>query len=225
MKLLLVEDEQRMAQALSELLRLEHYEVKHCADGTKGRDAAVTEVFDLMILDVMLPGISGFEIARQVREKGIRTPILMLTAKSEIEDKVMGLDRGADDYLTKPFQSAELLARLRALLRRSTGAREPLLSYGDISLDRNTSSLICKDRSVRFSDREFRILEHLIANQGMILTREQLAVKGWGYDSEAEYNNVEVYLSFVRRKLNFVRSKVRIKAMRGVGYDLCFEDV
>ena len=125
MKLLLVEDEQRMAQALSELLRLEHYEVKHCADGIKGRDAAVTEVFDLMILDVMLPGISGFEIARQVREKGIRTPILMLTAKSEIEDKVMGLDHGADDYLTKPFQSAELLARLRALLRRSTGAREP----------------------------------------------------------------------------------------------------
>lgn len=164
MKLLLVEDEQRMAQALSELLRLEHYEVKHCADGIKGRDAAVTEVFDLMILDVMLPGISGFEIARQVREKGIRTPILMLTAKSEIEDKVMGLDRGADDYLTKPFQSAELLARLRALLRRSTGEREPLLSYGDISLDRNTSLLICKDRSVRFSDREFRILEHLIAN-------------------------------------------------------------
>ena len=225
MRILIVEDNRRLAESLKDILKSLRYESDISLDGPEGFERLMSGLYDGVILDVMLPGISGFEIARQVREKGIRTPILMLTAKSEIEDKVMGLDHGADDYLTKPFQSAELLARLRALLRRSTGAREPLLSYGDISVDRNTSSLICKDRSVRFSDREFRILEHLIANQGMILTREQLAVKGWGYDSEAEYNNVEVYLSFVRRKLNFVRSKVRIKAIRGVGYELRFEDV
>ena len=171
----------------------------------------------------MLPRKNGFVIAREAREKGIMTPILMLTAKSDLEDKVTGLDCGADDYLTKPFMTQELLARLRALARRNIHTPDGTLSFGDITLNRNTSMLICGENSVRLSEKEFRILEYLIANQGRILSREQLAVKVWGYDSDAEYNNVEVYMSFVRRKLNFVKAQTEIKAVRGMGYELrCF---
>ena len=137
--------------------------------------------------------------------------------------EVTGLDCGADDYLTKPFMTQELLARLRALARRNIHTPDGTLSFGDITLNRNTSMLICGENSVRLSEKEFRILEYLIANQGRILSREQLAVKVWGYDSDAEYNNVEVYMSFVRRKLNFVKAQTEIKAVRGMGYELrCF---
>ena len=212
MRLLLVEDEIRMAQALSEILRLEGYEVDHFADGTGGLAAVENGIYDVIILDVMLPGMNGFEIVRRAREKGIRTPVLMLTAKGELDDKVTGLDSGADDYLTKPFMTKELLARLRALTRRHLSAADKGLSFGDITLNKDTSSLICGENSVRLSDKEFRILEYMITNQGQILTREQLALRIWEYDSEAEYNNVEVYMSFTRRKFGFVRSKTEIKA-------------
>ena len=223
MRILLIEDEKRMAQALCEILRLEKYEVDHCADGMDGMCAVESGMYDLVILDVMLPRKNGFEITREAREKGIMTPILMLTAKSDLEDKVTGLDCGADDYLTKPFMTQELLARLRALARRNIHTPDGTLSFGDITLNRNTSMLICGENSVRLSEKEFRILEYLIANQGRILSREQLAVKVWGYDSDAEYNNVEVYMSFVRRKLNFVKAQTEIKAVRGMGYELrCF---
>lgn len=225
MRILLVEDEKRMAQALCEILRLEKCDVDHCADGPDGQDAIETGVYDIVILDVMLPRKNGFDIAREVRKKGIRTPILMLTAKSELDDKVAGLDMGADDYLTKPFMTKELLARLRALGRRSRNTPDGALSFGDIALSAGTSSLICGENSVRLSDREFRILEYLITNQGRILTWEQLAVKIWGYDSDAEYNNVEVYMSFARRKLSFVKAKTEIKAVRGVGYELRYDNV
>lgn len=222
MRILLVEDEKRMAQALCELLRLENYEVDHYADGSSGLDAALSDLYDIIILDVMLPGINGFDIAKQARQQGVRTPILMLTARSELDDKVTGLDSGADDYLTKPFQTRELLARLRALGRRNIASNDGTLTCGDLSLDTNTLTLGCttNGQSVRLSEKEFRILEYLIANQGQILTREQLAVKIWGYESEAEYNNVEVYLSFVRKKLNFVGAKTEIKAVRGIGYEV-----
>lgn len=227
MRLLLVEDEKRMAQALCEILRLEKYEVDHCANGLDGLTAIESEVYDIIILDVMLPGMNGYEIAKKARQKGIRTPILMLTAKAELDDKVTGLDSGADDYLTKPFMTKELLARLRALGRRNINTVDGTLSYGDISLDTNTSTLSCttNGQSVRLSEKEYRILEYLIANQGRILTREQLAVKIWGYDSEAEYNNVEVYMSFTRKKLTFVGAKAEIKAVRGIGYELRCDDV
>ncbi len=220
MRILLIEDEKRMAQALCEILRLENYEMDHCADGAEGMDAVESEIYDIIILDVMLPHKNGFEIAREAREKGIRTPILMLTAKSDLDDKVTGLDCGADDYLTKPFMTRELLARLRALGRRNIHTPDGTLTFGDITLNRNHSMLICGENSVRLSEKEFRILEYLISNQGQILTREQLAVKIWGYESVAEYNNVEVYMSFARRKLNFVKSRTEIKAVRGVGYEL-----
>lgn len=222
MRLLLVEDEKRMAQALCEILRLEKYEVDHYDNGLDGLAAIESDIYDIIILDVMLPAINGYEIAKKARQKGIRTPILMLTAKAEIDDKVTGLDSGADDYLTKPFMTKELLARLRALARRNINTPDGTLVFEDISLDTNTSTLSCTatGQSVRLSEKEYRILEYLIANQGQILTREQLAVKIWGIESDAEYNNVEVYMSFTRKKLAFVGAKTEIKAVRGIGYEL-----
>ncbi len=227
MRLLLVEDEKRMAQALCELLRLEKYEVDHYADGIEGLAAIESNIYDIVILDVMLPGMNGYEIAKKARSKGVRTPILMLTAKSELDDKVTGLDSGADDYLTKPFMTKELLARLRALCRRTVNTLDGTLKYGDISLDVNTLTLSCtaNGQNVRLSEKEYRILEYLIANGGQILTREQLAVKIWGFESNAEYNNVEVYMSFTRKKLAFVEAKTEIKAVRGIGYELRCGDV
>ena len=173
----------------------------------------------------MLPGMNGFDIVKETRKKGIKTPILMLTAKTELDDKVTGLDCGADDYLTKPFLTKELLARLRALGRRNINTSDGTLTFGDIRLNTNSSTLICGENSVRLSEKEYHILEYLIANQGQILTREQLAVKIWGFDSEAEYNNVEVYMSFTRKKLMFVKARTEIKAVRGIGYVLRCDDV
>lgn len=225
MRVLLVEDEKRMAQALCEILRQEKYDVDHCADGLEGLAAIEAGAYDLVVLDVMLPHKDGFSIAREARAKGIRTPILMLTAKSELDDTVTGLDCGADDYLTKPFRTRELLVRLRALGRRSRRSADGALAFGDIELNRGASLLVCGENSVRLSEKEFRILEYLIANAGQILTREQLAVKIWSYESDAEYNNVEVYMSFARKKLNFVKARTEIKAVRGVGYELRYRDV
>ena len=225
MRVLLVEDEKRMAQALCEILRQEKYDVDHCADGLEGLAAIGAGAYDLVVLDVMLPHKDGFSIAREARAKGIRTPILMLTAKSELDDTVTGLDCGSDDYLTKPFRTRELLARLRALGRRSLRSADGALAFGDIELNRGASLLVCGENSVRLSEKEFRILEYLIANAGQILTREQLAVKIWVYESDAEYNNVEVYMSFARKKLNFVKARTEIKAVRGMGYELRYRDV
>ncbi len=226
-KILLVEDEKRMAQALTKLLCLEKYDVDHCADGQRGMEAIESNTYDIIILDVMLPGMDGYEIAQRARRKGIRTPILMLTAKGELDDKVMGLDSGADDYLTKPFMTKELLARLRALARRGIQSADGSLSFGDIVLDSHSLNLLCplSGQRVRLSEKEYRILEYLVANQGQILTREQFAVKIWGFDSEAEYNNVEVYMSFTRKKLAFIGAKTEIKAVRGIGYELRYDDV
>ena len=222
MRLLLVEDEKRMAQALCEILRLEKYEVDHFSSGTDGLAAVKSNIYDIVILDVMLPGMNGFDIARKARQEGIRTPILMLTAKSELDDKVTGLDSGADDYLTKPFMTKELLARLRALGRRNINTPDGTLTFGDISLDANTATLTCtaNGQSVRLSEKEYRILEYFIANSRQILTREQLVMKIWGVECDTEYNNVEVYLSFTRKKLAFIGAKTEIKAIRGIGYEL-----
>ena len=227
MKLLLATDKQRMAKAVTELLRLEKYEVDHFADGEAALEAIESEIYDVIILDVMMPKMNGFDVAREARGFGVKTPILMLTAKGELDDKVTGLDSGADDYLTKPFMSKELLARLRALCRRNINSKDGSLSFGDIVLDTDTATLRCTSnaQSVRLGEKEFRILEYMIANQGSILTREQLAVKIWGFQSEAEYNNVEVYMSFTRKKLAFIGAKTAIKAVRGIGYELRCDNV
>ena len=227
MRILLIEDEKRMAQALCEILRLERYDVDHYDNGTDGLIAFESNIYDIVILDVMLPGINGYEITRKVRSKGINTPILLLTAKAEVDDKVMGLDSGADDFLTKPFLTKELLARLRALGRRAQNTADGNLTYGDISLDTNSLILSCTSngQNVRLSEKEFKILEYLIINSTQILPREQLAIKIWGFENDSEYNNVEVYVSFTRRKLSFVGANTEIKAVRGVGYELRCDDV
>ena len=227
MKLLLVEDEKRMGQALVELLGLEKYDVDWYTDGEEGSYALEGDTYDIAVLDVMLPNKNGFDIARQARKNGIKTPILMLTARSDVDDKVNGLDCGADDYLTKPFVPKEFLARLRALTRRQYEVDDGKLTFGDITLETATMNLVNSKTSVsvRLSDKEYRVLEVLISNKNQILTREQLAVKIWGYESEAEYNNVEVYMTFVRKKLNFIGAKTAIKAVRGVGYELRYENV
>lgn len=223
MRLLLVEDEKRMAEALAEILRKENYTVDVFNDGEEGLYAVTSEVYDIIILDVMLPNMSGFEIAKRARANNIKTPILMLTAKSEIDDKVEGLDSGADDYLTKPFVTKELLARIRALLRRYAGASDnDRLEFGDLSLNLESCMLSCSTsgQSVRLREKEFKIMQYLLANQGQIFEREKLAVKIWDFDSNAEYNNVEVYISFTRKKLAFIESNVEIKSVRGIGYEL-----
>ena len=226
MKVLLAEDEKRMNRTLCELLRQEGYEAEGFFNGRDALEAIETGVYDIIVLDVMMPELSGFQVAKAARAAGIRTPILMLTAKGELDDKVEGLDSGADDYLTKPFMTAELLARLRALGRRNLPTNDGSLSFEDLSLDVKSATLSCKTgKSVRLGDKELRILEYLMANRGRVLTREQIAVKIWGFDSEAEYNNVEVYMSFARKKLSFVGSKCEIKALRGIGYELRCPDV
>lgn len=222
MKLLLVEDEIRMADALTELLRQDGYDTDCFYRGDEGLEAIRTNVYDCAILDVMLPEISGYTIASLARQAGIRTPILMLSAKSELDDKVNGLDSGADDYLTKPFQPRELLARVRALCRRAVSSVDGEISLGDLRLNSSTLMLSCTSngQNIRLSDKEYKILEFFAGNPGRILTKEQLAVKIWGYENEAEYNKVEVYISFTRKKLAFVNSRLEIKAVRGVGYEL-----
>ncbi|MBQ6294051.1 MAG: response regulator transcription factor [Lachnospiraceae bacterium] len=227
MRILLAEDEKRMAAALVALLKQEKYDVDHVADGASALEALESGIYDIAVLDVMMPEMNGFEAARRARNRGVKTPILMLTAKSELDDKITGLDSGADDYLTKPFQTKELLARLRALGRRSGSFQDGSLHFGDLSLDTASATLSCQTsgQSVRLSEKELRILEYMFGSKGQIMTREQLAVKIWGFDSEAEYNNVEVYMSFTRKKLAFVGSKVEIKAVRGLGYELREKDV
>jgi len=227
MKLLLIEDEIKLAEALSEILKLEKYIVDTFHDGISGLEAALSGIYDVIVLDVMLPGKNGFEVIRELRKAGIKTPVLMLTAKSELEDKVMGLDSGADDYLTKPFMTKELLARLRAVCRRKADIENDTLRYGDLKLYLENCTLSCEKTGlfVRLGAKEYQLLEYLFINKGRIISREQLALKIWGYDNEAEYNNVEVYISFTRKKISFVGSAVSIKAIRGMGYELQVRDV
>ena len=226
MKVLLAEDEKRMNRALCEIMRREGYEVTPVENGEDALYELESGVYDLCVLDVMMPGMNGFDVAKKARKEGNRTPILMLTAKGELDDKVEGLDSGADDYLTKPFMTKELLARLRALGRRNLPTSDGSLTFEDLTLDVKNAVLKCENgQSVRLGEKELRILEYLIANQGRVLTREQIALKVWGYESDSEYNNVEVYMSFARKKLAYVESRCKIKALRGIGYELRCRDV
>lgn len=227
LRILLAEDEIRMASALMELLKQEGYDVDVVNDGFSALSALESDLYDAAVLDVMMPEMNGYAVVSKARKKKIHTPVMLLTAKGELEDKVTGLDSGADDYLTKPFEIQEFLARLRALLRRTVSYQDDSVSYGDLLLDQATATLKCirTTQSVRLGEKELRILEYMFMNHDRIITREQLAVRIFGYDSEAEYNNVEVYLSFTRKKLSYVGSAVEIKAVRGIGYELRLADV
>ena len=227
MRLLIVEDEVRLADTLRQLLNRQGYTADVCYDGVSGLDNAMTGIYDLMVLDVMLPGINGFQVVKKLREAGVATPVLMLTAKSDVSDRIHGLDCGADYYLTKPFESEELLACIRSLLRRSgdeVSADAGETAFGDLKLQQSTFLLRCGDREVRLSRREYDLMELLMKNGSQIVTKEQLILKVWGYDSAAEDNNVEVYISFLRRKLTHLQSRVRIKTLRLVGYCLEVEE-
>ena len=224
MKLLLVEDDQNMSRAVSELLRQEHYIVDVVSEGIEAEDYILSDDYDAVILDVMLPDRNGYEITQSVRRAGNRTPILFLTAKSATADKVEGLDSGGDDYLTKPFETDELLARVRSLLRRKSQDIQDIntLTYLDLLLDRRTATLVCNRSgiSIGLSEKEYHILELFFQNPGQIISKEQFAVRIWGYENEAEYNKVEVYISFARKKLAFVESSATIKVVGGLGYRL-----
>lgn len=224
MRVLVVEDEVRLAATLQDLLELNGYTVDVCHDGEAGLDNALTSIYDVILLDVMLPKLDGFTVVQRLRSAGNATPVLMLTARSELSDRVEGLDRGADYYLTKPFEPRELLACVRALTRRQPELHTgDFLEYGDLKLDRSAFTLTCGQRSVRLSRKEFDMMELLMRNRDVVLTKETLLVKIWGYESDAEDNNVEVYISFLRRKLTHLHSRVRIKTLRMVGY--CLEIV
>ena len=225
MRLLIVEDEVRLADTQRQLLNRQGYTADVYYDGVSGLDNATTGIYDLMVLDVMLPGMNGFQVVKKLREAGVTTPVLMLTAKSDVSDRIHGLDCGADYYLTKPFEPEELLACVRTLLRRSGGQLQEsdTLTWGDLSLERATFSLSCAERAVRLSRREYDLMELLMRNGNQVVTKEQMLVKVWGYDSQAEDNNVEVYISFLRRKLNHLHSTVKIKTLRMLGYCLTQE--
>lgn len=221
MRLLVIEDEVRLAHTLRDLLYRQGYTVDVCYDGLSGLDGAESGVYDLVVLDAMLPGLDGFALLEKLRRGGHTVPVLMLTARSGVEDRVLGLDCGADYYLTKPYDNTELLACVRSLLRRGGEMKaDDALTFGDLRLEQTTFVLSCGGEAVRLSRREYDLMELLMKNGAQVVTKEQILVKVWGYDSEAEDNHVEVYISFLRRKLNHLRSTVKIKTLRMVGYCL-----
>lgn len=220
MKLLLVEDERELSNALVAILKHNNYSVDAVYTGTDGFDYANGGNYDGIILDIMLPGKDGLTVLKELRTGGITVPVLLLTAKSEISDRVVGLDTGADDYLPKPFAMEELLARVRAMTRRKTDFSPSVLACGNLSLNRSTFELIGPKGSLRLGNKEYQMIEMLMENPGYLIATEQFMDRIWGYDSEAELNVVWVYISYLRKKLLAVGSNVQIKASRGLGYAL-----
>ena len=218
MRLLIAEDEADLAEALGAFFEKNHFSVDIVHDGRAACDYAEAGAYDAMVLDVMMPYMDGFAVLRTLRERGDKTPILMLTARGETRDRVTGLDLGADDYLPKPFDPDELLARVRALLRRSDTYRPSVLSLGDVSLDPATGELSCGTKRVRLSGREFQLMELFLRSPGMLFSAERLMEKIWGWDSEAEISVVWVNISNLRKKLKAIGSTVQISASRGLGY-------
>ena len=221
MKLLLVEDEKQLSEALSQILINNKYSVDAVYDGDNGLEYALTDIYDVIILDIMLPKLNGLEILQKLRKESISIPILLLTAKDSVDDKVTGLDLGADDYLPKPFEPKELLARLRAISRRKGEViNDSLLTYGDINLHLSNYDLSCRDSAVTLTQKEFEILNYFMQRPKNIVSKDDLITKLWGFDSDVEYNNIEVYISFLRKKLTFINSSVKITTIRRAGYKL-----
>ncbi|MBU5670697.1 response regulator transcription factor [Paenibacillus brevis] len=221
MRILIVEDEVNLAEALVQILRKNNYSVDAVHDGKEGLDFALSGIYDLLLLDIMLPGMDGISILKELRSGGMATPVIMLTAKGETDDKIAGLDYGADDYVAKPFSTGELLARIRAALRRKGEVvPEDTLKFGDIELNTSTLKLSCQGKELKLILKESELLELLLTRKQAVTSKEQIIEKLWGFDSEAEHNNVEVYISFLRKKLTFLNASVRISTIRGVGYVL-----
>ena len=219
MKILIIEDEKLLADSVRMLLERKGFEVECVYDGKTGAEYAELGVYDLLILDVMMPEMDGYQVAREVRAKRCSTPILMLTAKSDLEDRITGLNAGADYYLTKPFDTRELLACINALLRRQGGQVDEM-TFGNTTLDLSTSILSCGNKSIRLSDREFDMMRFLLQSREKNLSKEVLLVRIWGFESNATENHVEVYVGFLRKKLQSIGSNIRIEAIRRQGYHL-----
>ncbi|OPG97359.1 MULTISPECIES: response regulator transcription factor [Paenibacillus] len=221
MRILIAEDEVHLAEAVSQILKKNNYSVDMVHDGRSGLDYALSGIYDLLLLDIMMPEMDGITVLKKLRSEGNHTPVILLTAKGEISDKVTGLDYGADDYIAKPFATEELLARIRAALRRKGEVvPEDGLKFGDIELNTTQLKLSVQGKEIKLNLKENELLELLITRKQAITSKEQIIEKLWGFDSEVEYNNVEVYISFLRKKLTFLNSAVRINTIRGVGYVL-----
>lgn len=220
MRLLLAEDEVELANALSAVLKHKNYSVDAVYNGIDAYNYAIAQDYDGIILDIMMPGMDGIQVLTKLREKGIDSPVLLLTAKSDIEDRITGLDSGADDYLTKPFAMGELLARIRAMTRRRTEFAPSTLTFGNVSLNRQSFELEGPKGTQKLGNKEFQMIETLMLNHGTLISTERFMEKIWGYDSDAEINVVWVYISYLRKKLGLIGADIEIKATRGVGYTL-----
>ena len=226
MKILIIEDEYNLADAISSMLKSKKYSVEIRTDGEEGLEEALTDIYDLIILDVMLPHKNGFDILKELRSEKINSRILMLTAKNTIDDKMIGFNSGADDYLTKPFHMEELLARVNVQLRRGNDMKKDSIIVGDIVLNINSMELCNRnnEHKVKIIGKEFELLEIFMNNVNRVLEKEQLFVKIWGYDTECDINTLEAYISFIRKKLKLVKSDINIKAIRNMGYVLEVDD-
>jgi len=225
LRLLLADDEKELTDALAVILNYNKYSVDTVYDGQDALDYALTGEYDGLILDVMMPKMNGFDVLRELRASGITTPVLMLTAKTQLQDKVEGLDAGADDYLSKPFETEELLARIRAMTRRGGTVFTPdVLKLGDLVLNRKTYELSCGDQSVTLANKEFQMMEMMMSNPQSVMSTERFMDRIWGYDSESEINVVWAYISYIRKKLQSLGSSVELKALRGRGYILEYKE-
>lgn len=221
MRILIAEDELHLAEAVSQILKKNNYSVDMVHDGRDALDYAQSGIYDLLLLDIMMPKLDGLTVLKTLRANGEHTPVILLTAKGELSDKVSGLDYGADDYIAKPFATEELLARIRAALRRKGEViPEDAMKFGDIELNKTHLKLMVEGKEIKLNLKEGELLELLITRKQAVTSKEQIIEKLWGFDSEVEYNNVEVYISFLRKKLTFLQSSVRISTIRGVGYVL-----
>lgn len=224
MRLLLAEDEKELANALSVILQHNQYSVDVVHNGKDALDYLDTDLYDAAILDIMMPIVDGLTVVKELRKRGSNLPVLLLTAKSEIDDRVAGLDAGADDYLTKPFATKELLARIRAITRRGQDTTDSTLTFQNITLNRSTYTLSSPTGEFRLGNKEYQMLEMLMVRPGQVIPTERFMEKIWGYDSEAELNVVWVYLSYLRKKLTALDANVQINAARNLGYSLEVKD-
>lgn len=220
MNVLVIEDERNLADAIVKILEDEGYNAEATYDGKAGLTCAKSGLYDAIVLDVMLPAMSGYDVVNQMRHAGVSTPVLMLTARTSTEDKVRGLDSGADDYMTKPFEAPELLARLRALTRRRGDVLIDEIKFADVSLDLNTHDLACSEKSVHLSGKEFEVMSILMGSNSRVVSKQDLLTRVWGVDGETSENSVEAYVSFLRKKLAHIGSKVQITTLRMLGYRL-----
>ena len=220
MRILLAEDERSLSRAIIALLEKHNYSADAVYDGQEALDYLEAENYDAVILDIMMPRLDGLSVLRTLRERGSQIPVLLLTAKSEVEDKVTGLDSGANDYLTKPFATAELLARIRAMTRTQTAQTDSKMSFGNITLDQTTYELSSPSGSFRLANKEYQMMELLLRNPRQLIPSERFLEKIWGYDSDVELNVVRVYISYLRKKLTALQADIQIKATRNAGYSL-----